>query len=87
VGLMREITVHIEELVLRNVAPGDRDQIAAALGQELESLLASRPESPLFAIGGAIERLDGGALAAPARPGPAGVGVELARAVHTGLML
>jgi hypothetical protein len=84
---MREITVHIEELVLRDAGPGDRDQIAAALGQELEGLLASRSESPLLTIGGAIERLDGSALAAPARPGPAGIGAELARAVHAGLML
>ena len=83
---MREITVHVEELVLRDAVPGDRDQIATALGQGLEGLLASRPESPLFAIGGAIKSRDGGALAAPARPGPAGI-AELARAVHMGLML
>lgn len=82
---MRQVAVHIGELVLYDVPARDRFRIAAALERELTGLIAGQP-SPLFVSGGDVERIDAGAV--PAWPGadPASAGAALARAVHQGLL-
>jgi hypothetical protein len=58
----RSIELHIEELVLRGFAPGDRYWIGEAVEQELTRLLADRGVPESLARGGEIASVDGGAL-------------------------
>jgi hypothetical protein len=83
---MREITVHIEEVVLHDPPPDNHHQMAAALEQELSGLLAWRSASPLLSRSGAIARVDAGSIGLHEAHRPAALGAGIARAVHQGLM-
>lgn len=75
-----DLELHIEQLVLRGFAPGDRASIGEAVQQELARLLTQQG-LPGLAHGASIGRIDGGSFqVAPSARGPA-VGVQLARAV------
>lgn len=76
------VEVHIEELVLHGFGAGDRFPISDAVEQELTRLLAEQdgwnlPSGPLV-----IERLNGGTFKVALGGRPAGVGWDVARAVH-----
>jgi hypothetical protein len=76
------LEVHIEELVLHGFGAGDRFPISDAVEQELTRLLAEQdgwilPSGPL-----AIEQLNGGTFKVAPGGRPAGVGRDVARAVH-----
>jgi hypothetical protein len=81
--MSRPIRLHIRELVLHGFDPRDRHRIAAAVHQELASMLSNRN-----AVGAStsivIERLDAGTLAVQPRT-PRGIGVRIARTMKGAL--
>ncbi len=79
------VELHIEELVLRGFAPGDRDRIAAAVERRLTHLLATGGVGSSLAQGGETAHLDGGAFEVAPRSGAETVGGQVAQAVYGGL--
>lgn len=80
-----DIHLHIERLVLHDVAAVDRDRVGAAVTGELTRLLTEQGLGGALEGGAAIDRLDGGSFRSPAAARPAAVGVQIARAVHRSL--
>src|SRR5215472_12176259 len=76
------VEVHIDELVLHGFGAGDRFPISDAVGQELTRLLAEQDGWNLPSFPLVIERLNGGTVKVAPGGRPAGVGREVARAVH-----
>jgi hypothetical protein len=81
----RSIELHIEELVLRGFAPGDRYWIGEAVEQELTRLLADRGVPESLARGGEIASVDGGAFEVAPGSRADVVGAQVAKAVYGGL--
>jgi hypothetical protein len=81
----QNVELHIEELVLRGFAPGDRYRIGDAMERELARLLAERGTPPSLARGSGIERLDGGAFEVAHGSKSEAVGVQVAQAIYGGL--
>jgi hypothetical protein len=81
----QSLEVHIEELVLRGFAPGDRYGIGDAVERELTRLLVEQEVPLLFARDSEVKNLDAGrfAVAAEARGGT--IGAQIARAVYGGI--
>src|SRR5712664_1487224 len=79
------IELHIEELVLHGLSPGDRYRIADAVEIELSRLVAEQGFLPSIIDGGEIPRLDGGTFAAARGAKPAAIGAQIAQAVYGGL--
>ena len=79
------VAVHIEELVLHGFAPGDRQAIGAAVEQELARLFAGQPLPAALARDGRRERVDGGSFPLARGTRPAGIGAQIAAAIHGGL--
>ena len=75
----RTVRVHIRELVLEGVAPGDRNRVGDAVQAELARLLAS-PGGAEFRASAA--RVDAGAI--EVSPGSA-MGPQVAQAIYQGL--
>jgi hypothetical protein len=79
VGVTRVVRIHIQELVLEGVAPGDRYRVTEAIQAELVRLVASE-RSPSFIA--STDRVDARAVTAgPPRP----FGTEVARSIYGGL--
>jgi hypothetical protein len=81
----QNVELHIEELVLRGFAPGDRYCVGDAMERELARLLAERGTPPSLARGSGIERLDGGAFEVAHGSKSEAVGVQVAQAIYGGL--
>jgi hypothetical protein len=81
----KNIELHIEELVLRGFAPGDRYRIGEAVEQELTRLLADRGVPESLALGGEIGSGDGGAFEVVSGSRAEVVGAQVGRAVYGGL--
>jgi hypothetical protein len=80
------VELHIEELVLRGFAPGDRYRIGEAVERELARLFTEEEGvPPSLARRSGIERLDGGAFEVAHGLKPEAIGVQLAQAVFGGL--
>ena len=79
------IELHIEELVLHGLSPGDRYRIADAVERELSRLFAEPGLLSSMADGDEIPRLDGGSFAAGRGAKPAAIGAQIAQAVYGGL--
>ena len=79
------IELHIEELVLHGLSPGDRYRIADAVELELSRLLAEPGFLSSIIAGDEIVRVDGGTFAAARGAKPAAIGVQIAQAVYGGL--
>ena len=79
------IELHIEELVLRGFAPGDRYRIGEAVERELARLFAEQGALPSLTRGGSLAELNGGAF--EMKPGfkAEAIGVRVAQAVYGGL--
>ena len=77
-----EIDVHIEELVLHGLGPGDRWRIGDALEQELRGLLAAKGIPPAWFT--SPERIDAGAISAICLTRPAVAGSQIGNAVYRG---
>jgi len=79
------LALHLEELVLHGLAPGDRHRIGEALQRELTRLFTEQGLPGRLARGGTVARLDGGELTlTPGTPAEV-VGVQVAQAVYRGL--
>lgn len=76
------IELHIEELVLRGFAPGDRYRIGEALEAELQRLFAEQGAPPSLMQGGEVGHLDGGAFEAPRAAGAEAIGVRIAQNLY-----
>jgi hypothetical protein len=78
----RAIELHIGELVLHGLPPGDRYRIADAIEHELGRLLIERGVSPALAGETGIARLDAGGFDVPPGATPTGIGAGVAQALH-----
>jgi hypothetical protein len=79
-----EVELHIEELVLRGFAGGDRHQIRAVVQQELARLLSEQGIPPSLMEGRSIARLDGGSFEVAADAPPEVIGAQIARSIYGG---
>jgi hypothetical protein len=81
---MMRLDLHIGELVLHGVDPGDRERLAADVERELARLLdlGGLPAAALLEPAGGSVRLDGAALTVPAGSPPAELGAAIAREAH-----
>ncbi len=79
------IELHIEELVLHGVAPGDRHAVGGAVQAELTRLFAESGAPRGLAAGGSVGRIDAGTVNLTNGAGADGLGTGVARAVHGGL--
>jgi len=81
----KNVELHIEELVLRGFAPGDRYRIGEAVERELTRLLADRGVPQSLAEVGEIASVDGGAFEVAPGSRAEAVGAQVAKAVYGGL--
>ena len=79
------LELHIEELVLRGFAPGERYRIGEAVKRELARLFDEQGVPPSLAQGSEVERLDGGAFEVSRGSRSEAVGVQVAQAIYGGL--
>lgn len=78
----REITVHIEELVLDGFPESERYQVGDALQHELRGLLAKSGLPPSWLANS--DRIDAGAIRTISRTKSADAGAQIADAVYRG---
>jgi hypothetical protein len=76
------LEIHIEELVLRGFAAGDRFGIGDSLERELARLIAQQGLSAATARSQSIERLDGGAFNVAKGAKPQSIGSQIAQKVY-----
>jgi hypothetical protein len=81
----RSVDVHIEELVLRGFALGDRYRIAEAMEQELSRLIADHGVPGSLANGDDLHQVDGGSFQAGPLLTPEATGRQVAQALFDGL--
>lgn len=81
------IHLHIERLVLDGVGvePGSHDVVQAAVEQELTRLLTEGSLAPHVVGGGAIPRVQGGAMGAPPVGDATQLGNRIAQSVYGGI--
>jgi hypothetical protein len=79
------IELHIERLVLHDIAAGDASTVRAVVERELARLFAESGVPDRLARGGARARLNGGAFDVAPRDGIDAIGAQVARAVYDGL--
>lgn len=79
------IELHIEELVLDGFAPASREQIGAAVQQELARLLTEHGLPSALSTGREIDRLSAGAIHITSQSKPETTGNQVARSVFGGL--
>ncbi len=79
------VELHIDELVLRGFAPGDRYPIGHAMERELARLFVEQGTPPSLYGGSEIERLHGGTFEVKPGAKAEAIGVQLAHAVYGGL--
>jgi hypothetical protein len=82
VSTPRVIELHIEELVLRGLPPGDRHRIADALQAELGRLLTERGISSSLAGDAQVARVDAGTFDVPPGATAVGIGTAVAQTLH-----
>lgn len=81
----QNVELHIEELVLRGFAPGERHRIGEAVERELVRLFDEQGVPPSLAQGGEFAHLDGGAFKVASGSKPEAIGALVAQAVFGGL--
>ena len=79
------IELHIEKLVLEGFSPASREQIGAAVQQELARLLTEHGLPPAWSTGREIEWLNAGTFRCDAQSKAEATGNQVARAVFGGL--
>ena len=82
--MLAKIELHIEELILRGFAPGDRYRIDEAVERELARLLAEEGVPPWLAQGGNVARLDSGSFQVAPGSRPEEIGAKIAQALYGG---
>ena len=82
----RVVKLHIKELMLEGVAPGDRYRISEELQRELSRLFHEKGVPASLRRKASVESIDAGALRLPgAKSKQARMGVHVARAIYGGL--
>lgn len=76
------VDLHIEELILHDCAPGDRERVGAAVRRELERLIAERGLPPSLRKGADISRVDGGTLQTAQGNSTESLGAQIAQAAY-----
>lgn len=84
-GTSRTIELHIAELVLHGLGPGDCGRFTAAIEQELARLLAEEGIAPHLRQSGDISVPDGGTFEVAPGSGPEAAGARIAQALYGGL--
>ena len=79
------VELHIEELVLRGFAAGDRYRIGDAMERELARLFDEQGVPPSLIQGSEVPQLDGGAFEVAHGSKSEAVGVQVAQAIYGGL--
>jgi len=79
------VELHIEELVLRGFAPGERYGIGEAVERELARLFDEQGVPPSLAQDSEVARLDGGAFEVAHGAKSEAVGAQIAQAIYGGL--
>ena len=79
------VELHIEELVLRGFAPGDRHRIGEAVERELARLFDEQGVPTSLPWASDVARLDGGAFEVAHGSKSEAVGVQVAQAIYGGL--
>jgi hypothetical protein len=82
---MQDIELHIDELVLHGIAPGDRHRVAGAVQQELTRLFAEQGLPAALSGEFEVERLNAGDFVAGPGVDAATIGRRVARAVYGGM--
>ena len=85
-GERASIDLHIEELVLHGFSPNDRHAIGEALERELARLFRGQGLPFSVTEDGEFTRLDGGTFEVAPGSKPETMGLQIARAVHRGLI-
>jgi hypothetical protein len=80
-----KVEVHIGELVLRGLAPADRDRVGLAVERELARLIAEQSVPARWTRSVDIPRLDAGVFEVAPGARPAALGGQVARAVYRGM--
>ncbi len=81
----QSIELHIEELVLRGFAPGDRYPIGDAVEHELTRLFAEHGVPPSLIVNIESEHIDAGDFHVAPESKAQTVGAQVAQAVYGGL--
>ncbi len=81
----QNVELHIEDLVLRGFASGDRYRIGDAMERELAQLFDEQGVPPSLAQGGEFAHLDGGVFKVASGSKPEAIGAQVAQAVFGGL--
>jgi len=76
------VDLHIHELVLHGLAPGDRHRIGEAVRRELMRLLTEHGMPPRSTAGNAIDRADGGAFEVRREADSGVIGRQIANSVY-----
>lgn len=77
--------VHIEELVLNGLSPGDRYRIGEAVECELARLFAEQGPASSLARGGEFARLDSEAFEVKPNSNAEAIAAQIAQAIYSGL--
>jgi hypothetical protein len=81
----KRVELHIEELVLRGFAPGERSRIGEAVERDLARRFAEQGVPQSLAWEGKIARADGGMFEAKLSMRAEEIGTQIGRAVYGGL--
>lgn len=84
---LQRIELSIDELLLRDLPYADREQIAAALEQELERLLREQGLPESFTAGETIPEISVDDLYVANRAEPESIGAQIAQTVYSSLVL
>ena len=79
---MKDVELHIEELVLHGFSPGSRQQIGDAVQRELTRLIAEQGLAGLEGASVEIERINGGKFQVGQGATPQSLGAQVANTIH-----
>jgi len=81
----QRIELHIDELVLHGVAPGDAHQIGLAIERELGRLLSMHGLPSSLSTERSMDAMDGGRFTMTAHARPVSIGQSIAGSVFKGM--
>ena len=79
------LELHIEELVLHGISPGDRQQLSEAFQRELVQLISGQGVPPSIASGDYIKCINAGTFKILPGAKSETIGVQVAQSVYGGL--
>jgi len=81
----RPVIVHVDELVLHGVRPGDRNRVAEAMSSELARLLSDRGAPALLESPSSVDMLRAGAVRLQGGGSPRTLGHGIARSLYNAM--